>query len=285
MSFSLILSIDENPHIFTAFRFNHLDRKQWSSIVGDFISSRRLTAPVFLFQQASEAGFDGERTRNRLNEYGLDRLPVLTGNPASVTRKSVITDLTEIIALNFLRTQCPGLRFPYPRVLHKDSPDSQHRGIDLLAYLEDDGGNFSLYIIEVMASGENNHPPQTVRDHYNQLFSNTLNQDGFSRLLNELLTIHGEAADNHDKDVLNGFIAVLLTGELNNNQDVVAVPVLVRPVDLFHPNDWKPFFDNRREFENARLPSSLWFVALELLTTFPAIYEYLRRTLSDPSLI
>jgi hypothetical protein len=107
--------------------------------------------------------------------------------------------------------------------LHKGSINSQHRGIDLLAYLEDEG-NFSLYVIEVMASVENNHPPQTVRDHYNQLFSDTLNQDDFSRLLKELQTIHGEAADDHDKDVLNGFIAVLLAGKLNNNQDVVAVP-------------------------------------------------------------
>jgi len=101
----------------------------------------------------------------------------------------------------------------------------------------------------------------------------------------ELQTIHGEAADDHDKDVINGFIAVLLAGKLNNNQDVVAVPVLVRPAGLFHPDDWKPFYDNRQEFENARISSRLWFIALELVATFPAIYEYLRQTLSDPYLM
>ncbi len=114
------------------------------------------------------------------------------------------------------------------------------------------------------------------------MFSDTLNQDDCSRLLKELQTIHGEASDDHDKDVINGFIAVLLAGKLNTNQDVVAVPVLVRPADFFHPDDWKPFFDNRQKFENARTPSKLWFMALKLLTIFPEIYNYLRRTLGDP---
>lgn len=85
MPFNLILSIDEIPHIFTAFQFNHLVKEQWSLIVDDFITSQRLTAPAFLFQQVSEAGFDGERTRALLNRYGLERLPVLPDDPALVT--------------------------------------------------------------------------------------------------------------------------------------------------------------------------------------------------------
>lgn len=278
MPFTLVDIIDKEPHVFSVFRFNHLAEKQWILIQDDFIASQRLTAPAF--QLVNETGFDGNKTKYRLNEYGLNLLPDLPDNPELIAKEPVITDLTEIIALHCLCKQCPGLRFPYPRVLHKEVIDGQHRGIDLLAYLENEGC-FSLYVIEVMASAQNNHPPQTVRDHYVQLLTDTLNQEDSTRLLKELRILHSETSDNYDKNVLNGFIVLLLSGDFNFPQGVVAVPVLVRPFGLFHVDDWKPFLEKRQEFEDALISSRVWFIAVELLVTFQELYDYLRQSLRN----
>lgn len=279
MGFTLIhKAIGTEPHLFRAFQYDHTNKETWSLIVEDFLRSQRLTAQAF--QQASEAGFNGESTQRLLNEYGLASLPQLPNDPKKVSRAPVITDLTELVALHSLRDQSPSLKFPYPRVLHKEVFRNQHHGIDLLAYREQEG-NFSLYVVEVMASTEDAHPPKTVKDHYKQILPGTLDQEGASRLLDDLQTIHAEAREEHDKEVLNGFIIVVLTGQLADHKAVVATPVLIRPTGLFHEKEWKPFIDGRHGFENARIPSKVWFTSVELLVGFSDLYSYLLSTLGS----
>ncbi len=279
MGFTLIhKATGTEPHLFRAFQYDHTNEETWPLIVDDFLRSQRLNAQAF--QQVSEAGFNGESTQRRLNEYGLTSLPRLPNDPKEISRAPVITDLTELMALHSLRDQSPTLKFPYPRVLHKETFRNQHHGIDMLAYREQQG-EFSLYIVEVMASTENAHPPKTVREHYKQLLPETLNQEGASRLLDDLRTIHAEAREEYDKDVLNGFITVVITGQLESQQAVVATPVLIRPAGLFDEQDWRPFVDEKHNFENARIPSNVWFTSVELLISFQDIYNYLLSTLGS----
>ncbi|MFH0775597.1 MAG: hypothetical protein V2A53_08950 [bacterium] len=279
MGFTLIYkATNTEPHLFRAFRYDHTKEEIWSLIVEDFCRSQRLDAQAF--QQVSEAGFNGESTQRLLNEYGLASLPQLPDDPTKVTQAPVITDLTELIALNSLLDQEHSLKFPYPRVLHKETFRNQHHGIDMLAYKEQQG-NFSLYIVEVMASAENAHPPKTVKDHYRQILPETLDQERASRLLDDLRTIHAEAREEHDKEVLNGFIIVVLTGQLADHQAVVATPVLIRPRGLFDEKDWKPFAETTHNFEKARISSKVWFTSVELLVGFSDLYNYLLSTLGS----
>lgn len=278
MGFTLIhKATGTEPHLFRAFQYDHTNKETWSLIADDFLRSQRLAAEAF--QRVSEAGFNGKSTQRLLNEYGLASLPQLPGDPKEISRAPVITDLTELIALHSLRNQSP-LRFPYPRVLHKEVFRNQHHGIDMLAYREQEG-KFSLYIVEVMASTESAHPPKTVRDHYNQLLPETLDQEGAKRLLDDLRTIHAESEEDHDKNVLNRFITVVLTGQIADHQAVVATPVLIRPRGLFHEEDWRPFVEGRHNFEKSRIPSKVWFTSVELLINFQGLYNYLLSTLGS----
>jgi len=168
--------------------------------------------------------------------------------------------LVSFILTFTIRDQFRDIVIPYPRVLHKELKGNQHKGIDLLGYIDTQNGHI-LLIIEIMASVDDNYPASTVRDHLKQLLDDTLKGDN-ERLIKELEYIHDEA-DAEYKDVINGFLVAIIGRQFNNKDDVLAVPVMVRPVNKWNNDDWKPFLTNTEEFEKASIPSTVCYYAIE----------------------
>ena len=157
-----------------------------------------------------------------------------------------------MLALRFLRWKNGHIVLPYPRVLHKEVFPLQHHGIDALGYESTINGYF-LYIIEVMASIDQNHPPTTVKDHLSQILDETLNIPASPRLLKDLQTVHDEATEQH-KDILNGFITADMDCTISNGNSVIATPLLVKRFNEYDTKDWAPFLDKYNR--SSRQPSA-----------------------------
>lgn len=219
-----------------------------------------LVAPVYL-NGIPETGFHTSALGPALSEFGAGHVPALA-NPAEVTRDPYFTDLSEILALEVLGETEPDLVIPFARVYHKEADGLQHHGIDTLGYTNDGSGDYTLFVIEAMASNEHDHPPGTVRAHRRQLLDQTLNEPSLDRLRRDLSYVHAEAEDKH-KPVLNGFIATLIRDRKLLAGGVVATSVLVRPVGMLSNLDDKPFRDSTAEFEAARVPSRILFKGID----------------------
>lgn len=268
------------PHRFRSYRYDRTHGDCWRAVVDGFLTARRLTAQAF-FENVTDTGFQKIGLEKHLNANGQDQLPPTPPENSKVTKDPAITDMTEVVALEVLKWSEQGLELPYPRVLHKESFSLQHHGIDSLGYTERNG-EFTLYVIEVMASVDSSHPPQTVKDHLKQILPDTLNAPSPKRLLQDLQTIHDESREDTDKNVLNGFIVATLNGALEQNQAVMASPVLIRRFNEFDKNDWKPFSDNTTEFERARIPSTVLFIAVECHDTFSGLLDLTKKTAIGP---
>jgi hypothetical protein len=264
------------PHGFKAYRYQKEDRKCWQAIVDGCLVSWRIKAEAF-YENVAETGFKKTDLDKILNSYGRGRLPSTPVEDSQVTKNPAITDMTEVLASQALKWKEKELIFPYPRVLHKENYKLQHHGIDLIGYKKN-SNEFILYIIEIMSSVENKHPPSTVTDHLKQILPNTLDADKPERLLNDLQTLHDESSDDH-KDILNGFIIATLAGSFSSDS-VRAVPVLIRRFDEFHKNDWKPFIQNIRLFEKAKIPSRLLFIAVECHESFSGLLDLIKKSAS-----
>jgi hypothetical protein len=160
--------------------------------------------------------------------------------------------------------------------LHKESFPLQHHGIDALGY-ESTPEGYSLYVVEIMASVEHNHPPTTVKDHLTQILDSTLNVPRSPRLLQDLQTVHDEANDQH-KDVLNGFITIVMDGTISSENSVVAVPLLVKRFNEHDPKDWNPFAGKTQAFEQAAIPSRILFLTLECHDSFSGMLDLIKQT-------
>lgn len=125
-----------------------------------------------------------------------------------------------------------------------------------------------------MASVDDNYPASTVRDHLKQLLDDTLKGDN-ERLIKELEYIHDEA-DAEYKDVINGFLVAIIGRQFNNKDDVLAVPVMVRPVNKWNNDDWKPFLTNTEEFEKASIPSTVCYYAIECDCSFSELLNRIK---------
>lgn len=269
-----------SPHRFRAYRYDCSNGDCWRAVVDGFLEARRLTATAF-YGNVTDTGFQKIGLDKHLNAFGKAKLPPTPPEDYEVTKNPAITDMTEVLALEVLKWSESGLELPYPRVLHKESLPLQHHGIDSLGYTEQNG-EYTLYVIEVMATVDTKHPPKTVKDHLKQILPNTLNAPSFNRLLNDLRTIHDESKDDKDRNVLNGFIIATLNGSLSHNQAVIASPVLIRRFNEFNENDWKPFIENKSEFEQATIPSSVLFIAVECHDTFSGLLDLIKQTASGP---
>jgi hypothetical protein len=241
-----------------------------------FLEARRLTADVF-YNNITDTGFQKIGLDKHLNAFGEAQLPPTPPEDSNVTKDPAITDMTEVLALEVLKWSETRLELPYPRVLHKESFRIQHHGIDSLGYVNFDG-EYTLYVIEVMATVDAKHPPQTVKDHLEQILPNTLNEPSLKRLLYDLRTVHDESNNNRDRDVLSGFIIAALNGLLSQNQAVIASPVFIRRFNEFNEKDWKPFIESKSKFEQALLPSSVLFIAVECHDTFSGLLDLIRQT-------
>jgi len=246
-------------------------------VVAGCLDSWRIKAEAF-YEQIPLTGFKQIGLDRILNNYGQRQLPATPLEDHKVTREPAITDMTEVLALRVLEWTEKELVLPCPRVLHKESFQLQHHGIDSLGYRKDSEG-YTLYVIEVMASAENNHPPATVKQHLNQILPETLDAPNPERLLRDLQTIHDESSDEH-RNVLNGFIIATIDGKLSSTDSVMATPVLVRRYGEFHEKDWGPFFKNTVAFEQARIPSTVCFVAVECHDSFSGMLDLIKQTAS-----
>ena len=266
------------PHRFRAYRYDRSNGDCWRAVVDGFLEARKLTASAF-YGNVTDTGFRKFELDKHLNVFGRDLLPATPPEDSNITRNPSITDMTEVLSLEVLKWSEAGFELPYPRVLHKESYPLQHHGIDSLGYTEQNG-EYTLYIIEVMASVDSAHPPRTVKDHLKQILPDTINAPSLERLLKDLQTVHDEAKDDKDRTVLNGFIVAALNGSLSKNQAAIASPVLIRRINEFHENDWKPFIDSKSEFESATLPSTVLFIAVECHKTFSGLLDLIKQAAS-----
>jgi len=266
------------PHRFRAYRHDWTNGDCWRAVVDGFLTARRLTAAAF-YGNMTDTGFLKIGLDKCLNADGRAQLPPTPPEDSNVTKNPAITDMTEVLALEVLKWSESGIVLPYPRVLHKEFFSLQHHGIDSLGYIEQNG-EFTLYVIEVMASVDSKHPPKTVKDHLNQILPDTINAASFDRLLKELQTIHDESKDDKDKNVLNGFIVATLNGSLSQNQAVIASPILIRRFNEFDESDWGPFIASKSEFEQAKIPSTVLFIAVECHDTFSGLLDLIKQSAS-----
>ena len=263
-----------SPHRFEAYRLDVSDGPTWSKIVDCCRAAWRLQADA-VSASIRDTGFASSDASRNLD--GRRMLPTTPREDSDVTRNSAITDLTESVALVFVADRESGLVLPYPRTLHKDLPHLQHHGIDAIGYRVENGG-YVLYVIEIMASVEADHPPRTVRDHHSQIYGETLNAVDQRRLLQDLRVVHDEAADQH-KSILNGFIAALLEGALGRNQGVVACPMLFRRQGEFDRQDWLPFWESAGLYPTARIPSVVAFFGIEIQNSFTGLLDLVKQTI------
>ena len=271
-------NVAQVPHRFKAYRYDRTHGDCWREVVEGCLESWRIKADAF-YKRVSETGFKQIGLDRILNVHGRTQLPSTPPEDHTVTKKPAITDMTEVLALKVLRWKEQEIVLPYPRALHKESFKLQHHGIDALGYREDPEGYYTLYVIEVMASVENNHPPTTVKRHLNQILPETLNAPDSERLLQDLQTVHDESSDEH-RSVLNGFIIATLDGALSSTDSVMATPVLIRRYGEFHENDWAPFLESTELFEQAQIPSTLYFVAVECHDSFSGMLDLIKQTAS-----
>jgi hypothetical protein len=247
-------------HRFESYRFEISHLECCNQIRDACTVAWHLTAPVYL-TRVPETGFQGSALGPALTPFGVSNIPVLA-HPDDITHDPVFTDLTEILALEVFHETEPGVIVPVPRVFRKESKNLQHHGIDLLGYACSVDGDYTLFVIEVMASDSSDHPPSTVRDHRRQLLDQTLNEPTLDRLRIDLGYVHAAAEDRH-KPVLNGFIAALVRDRSSFTGSVVAGAVLVRPAGLLGPADSKPFHESIKAFESAIVPSRILFKGVD----------------------
>lgn len=265
------------PHKFIAFKHNSAHDESWKKTVERCLSSWRLNAKVY--RTVSETGFSTENFDQCipiLNDLGTKRLPSTPKEDKDITKNPFITDITEILTMKLIEHQHEGIVFPYPRVLHKELTGNQHKGIDLLGYIQTPNGH-TLLIAEVMASVDQKYPATTVREHLTQLLDDTLNKGKPERLVKELEYVHDESDEVH-KDVLNNFLIALFTNDIKNKEDILAVPVLVRPISKWHRDDWEPFLKVTDKFETAAIPSTLNYYAIECDCTFSELLDRVKGT-------
>ncbi len=263
------------PHEFDAWRYCREDRRCWQSVVDGCLDAWRIKAESF-YEKTGETGFKRIGLNKILNIHGRKRLPPTPPEDSRVTKNPAITDMSEVLALQALKWKEKNLVTPYPRVLHKESPMLQHRGVDAMGYTKN-GDKYTLFLIEVMASAENRHPPATVKDHLKQLLTDTLDAPEHVRLLNDLQTLHDESSDEH-RDILNGFIIAACEGSLSSSDSVVAVPVLVRRFEEFDEKDWKPFIRKTVSFEKAAISSKLLFLGIECHKSFSGLLDLIKES-------
>lgn len=266
------------PHRFEGHRYDPTHSASLREVADCCLRCWRLTAPAY-FDRVEETGFAKLGLGRILNAAGRSKLPATPQEDGNVTRAVAITDVTEALAIVALTHLEAGVRFPYPRTLHKERTTLQHRGIDIIGYRRQ-GGTVVLYVVEVMASVDSDRPPSTVAQHRHQLLDETLNEPGLWRFLDDVSTMHDECSEDDDKDVMNGFIASATEQALQPDQAITAVPVLVRRHGEMTEKDWGPFRRATGDFENAALQSSLYFLGVESDETFAGLLDRIKALVS-----
>lgn len=261
------------PHKFACFKYNSKYEQQWKHMVKRCLQSWRLTANVYRLENT---GFDKSNISFILNKLGKERLPETPIEDENITKNPYITDIVEILSMKLIENQHSDVVFPYPRVLHKELEGNQHKGIDLLGYVNGNSG-YILVVVEVMASVQDKYPADTVRDHLKQILDQTLADEKSNRLLKELEYIHDEAENEH-KDILNNFLFDIHHNLLNSKDRVWAIPILVRPKNKWRNGEWDPFISKTKHFEKAAIPSTLFYYAIKCDCSFSELMDKVKKS-------
>ena len=248
------------PHEFQAYHYDSDSRSSLEALAKGCVRAWGLDSPA----EASvldQTGFNPTGIVPLLNAFGIARLPSTPPRGPEAMRATVVTDVTEVLAVLLLKEKHPEVTLPRPRVFHKQLPHMQHHGIDLVGYTMGGGLPPSLLVVEVMATDSDSHPPDVVREKRRQLLGETLGDPTTVRLMRELAWLHAESR-NGDRDVINRLIIELQLHSLGTATKVLAVPVLVSQSSRFKTSDWGPFLDSLQEFERAYIPSTIRFIAI-----------------------
>ncbi len=275
--FSVVeVNVARPPHRFRAYSFEPKHLACCRQVSEGCLRAWQLTAEAYV-QRIPETGFRSGSLSAYLNAFGRSKVPPMP-TPGNITKYPPFTDLSEVLGIELLTEVEPDIVIPVPRVAHKESPPLQHHGIDVIGFRQISAQDYALYVIEVMASEEDIHPPSTVRDHKKQLYEETLNQGSLERLRQDLGFVHAECEEKF-KPVLNGFIALLIRDRSQLSQGAVATAVLVRPSGMFDRKDWSPFLDSAEDFESAVVNSHILFLALRCETDFTELFRLVRASL------
>lgn len=265
---------DKAPHRFELYGYNQQHAGCWESVVNGCLESWKLIAEAF-YERMEETGFQKIGLGGHLNAHGAARLPPTPPEDNNVTRVPCITDLTEVLAVQFLRYIEPDLILPCPRVLHKEAFPLQHHGIDIIGYRKI-GSGYVLYVAEVKATVETESPPSAAYKLVKQLYDETLNQIPVTRLLDDICYVHAECREQNEKDVINGFISAILSGAIRQPGSVIACPIVVKRTGEAIQSDTTPFLTKLNDFENAHIPSTIFFSTIECHETFSGLLDLVK---------
>ena len=270
---------DKEPHRFEAYKLDVAHAATWSGIVNDCLRAWQILAEAF-YNNLPDTGFEKLSLIRYLNPFGVERLPTTPDEDNDITHNPAITDVTEIVALRCLTEVEKELIIPQPRVLNKAMLSMQHPGIDAIGYRKKEE-EYILYLIEVMASVDVEHPPSTVYGHNTQLLTDTLNKSYPERLLKDLLYAH-DSSDNIHRQIFNSFIVAIVNHTLNRKENTKAVPILVRRRNEVTPQDWAPFYSRTGEYERAIIPSIIHFIAIDIQHNYSTLLDKIKISCTPP---
>jgi hypothetical protein len=174
-------------------------------------------------------------------------------------------ELAELLAHLLVQTRY-GTLVPASRIRHKEIPQAPARGLDLL------GLEFEPLlgiVAEVKASEQETSPPDVVGEGDTSLRSQCvafLEDD--DRMIAELNRLYKEAGADARNEIAKA-IALQVGGELK----VVVSPVLVRPAERAHQDDFGCFRDDPAQFVCERVRFSVISVDRPLEDLAKAVYE------------
>lgn len=247
------------------------------SLAEHCIKAWRLEASAF-WELITPTGFQTAEIQ-KLTQQACAMLPNTPADNKDITKSPYITDLTEMLCVEFVKEFKRDLVMPFPRVFHKELSNNQHKGIDIIGY-ETVNGQHKLYIIEIMASVEAKSPPGTEKEHFTQLHKNTLNDKDKKRLMKELTYIHDESDQIH-KDILNGFIVKLLQNDINDTELNQAVSMLVRPAGKNQNTDFDTFKKKASNFSSAHVKATVSCFGLNCNVTFAELMNKVKTKVED----
>lgn len=160
------------------------------------------------------------------------------------------SELGEIVASDVLSSLF-GTRIPASRIAHKETPDQQTRGADVMGW-EDDSPGLVLVLSEVKGSTQAKSPPSVIAGMEAKL--RTLLTDRRA-LHQELIWLRDHASEEHSKECASACVSFQLRLQAFS---ISLVPVLLRPSSVAAETDPGVFRDNPTSFA----PAPIRFVTI-----------------------
>ena len=139
------------------------------------------------------------------------------------------SEFAEIIAADLL-SNLFGTRIPASRISHKETPDQQTRGADVMGW-EGEAPSLVLVLTEVKGSTQDVSPPSVIKGMQDKLRSLITDRRA---LLQELIWLRDHAADEHVRECANACVSFQLR---KPNFELLAAPILLRSADRVAETD------------------------------------------------